>query len=137
MSGDRGSDAARTPRARPVLRAGAVLLAALVGLVCALAGLIVHRHALGALPWGLALALATALLVTLAAGELGGRTAALAVAAAYALLLLVATGQRGEGDYLIASDLLGYAYLLGGLVAVGIGVALAGRSGSAARRTAD
>lgn len=88
----------------------------------AVAGLAVHRHVDAGLPWGLVLALVAALFATTAAGILAGRVGAVVLAGGYAAVLVLTLSSRAEGDYLVAGDTLGYAFLLGALVALGIGV---------------
>ena len=88
----------------------------------AVAGLAVHRHVDAGLPWGLVLALVTALFATTAVGILAGRVGAVVLAGGYAAVLVLTLSSRAEGDYLVAGDTLGYAFLLGALVALGIGV---------------
>ncbi|WP_228551546.1 DUF6113 family protein [Mumia zhuanghuii] len=103
---------------RPLAYVGGAVL----GAVIAVAGLAVHRHVDAGLPWGLVLALVTALFATTAAGILAGRVGAVVLAGGYAAVLVLTLSSRAEGDYLVAGDTLGYAFLLGALVALGIGV---------------
>ncbi len=70
--------------------------------------------------WGLALGLA-ATAATLVALP-GGWWARLPFALGWAGLLGAATVQRAEGDYVIASDVSGYALLAAGMVVLGSGV---------------
>lgn len=106
-----------------VVRAGL----ALVGAVICLAVLIAHRHVWSPfgveLPWGLVLSLLTTYLVVRAAALLDGSPAgAIWCAIGWAAALLYLFGGRPEGDYLFASDWLGYGVLIGGLLAIGAGV---------------
>lgn len=123
MTSSRGRE-----RARPLGYVGAALLGALL----AVAGLAVYRHVDLRVPWGLILALAATYFATRAAGILGGRAAAVACAAGYGVVLVLTMSRRAEGDYLVAADALGYAFLLGTIVVLGIGVIV---SVSGARHT--
>ncbi|MGH1562036.1 DUF6113 family protein [Mumia sp. DW29H23] len=116
----------------------ALVLAAVLGVVLCIGGLVVHRHVDLHVPWGLILALA-ALLVTLrAAGLVAGVAGAVVLALAYGVVLLLTMSSRPEGDYLVAADALGYAFLLGSLVVLGLGVVLAVRgAGHIERGTVD
>ncbi len=111
--------------ARVVVRAALVL----VGAVICLAALVAHRHVWAPfgieLPWGLVLSLATTYLVVYAGGVLdGGPAGAVCAAAGWVAMLVYLFGGRSEGDYLFASDWLGYSVLIGGLLAAGAGVVL-------------
>ncbi|MDN5853818.1 MAG: DUF6113 family protein [Actinomycetia bacterium] len=109
-------------------RVGAVRVGlGVVGAVVCLATLVVHRHVWSPfgveLPWGLVLSLGTTYLVVYAAGLLeGGPVGAVCAAAGWVVVLLYVFGGQPEGDYLFASDWLGYAVLIGGLLAAGAGV---------------
>lgn len=120
--------------ARPL----ALLLAAVVGAVLCVAGLVVHRHVAGPVPWGLVLALGTVLVTLRAAALVGGTAAAVVLAVSYGAVLLLTMSSRPEGDYLVAADALGYSFLLGSLVVLGAGVVLAARgAGHIASETVD
>jgi len=101
-----------------------------VGAVVSLATMIVHRHVWSPfgieLPWGLVLSLGTTYLVVYAAAMLdGGPTGAVCAAGGWVAMLVYLFGGRSEGDYLFASDWLGYTVLIGGLAAAGAGVVVA------------
>ena len=109
---------ARTPAA--VLRhAGALLLGAAV----ALAAVAVHRSAGAGLPWGLLLALAATFAT--AWWLRGSRWPRLAVsyAAGWLALFAVVVVGRPEGDYALASDLLGYTLMGASLLLVLVALA--------------
>lgn len=121
--GPRDGTAPARRSARPLI----LVAAALLGVVVCVLGLVVYRHVDAHVPWGLVLALAAALLTTRAAGYLAGTVGAVAFAVPYAVVLLLTMSSRPEGDYLVAADALGYTFLLGALVALGVGVALTAR----------
>ena len=112
---------------------------AFAGAVICLATLVAHRHVWSLfgvdLPWGLVLSLGTTYLIIRAAALLDGPAGALCVALAWVAVLLYLFGGRAEGDYLFASDWLGYSVLIGGLLAVGAGVVVSVSGPRAATRT--
>ncbi|WP_370618184.1 DUF6113 family protein [Mumia qirimensis] len=99
-----------------------LVLAVLLGAAVCVAGLVVHRHVDLSVPWGLLLVLATVVLATRAAGYLVGTAGAVALAGGYGVVLFLGTSSRPEGDYLVAADTLGYAFLLGSLAALVAGL---------------
>ncbi|KAA1422683.1 hypothetical protein FE697_010905 [Mumia zhuanghuii] len=100
----------------------ALALAALLGVALCVAGLVVHRHVDASIPWGLVLTLATVVVTIRAAGYAVGKAGAYVLAGAYAVVLFLGTSSRPEGDYLVAADTLGYAFLLGSLAALVVGI---------------
>ncbi|WP_370291064.1 DUF6113 family protein [Nocardioides sp.] len=110
-----GSEAAPVRRPRVARIVGGLALAVL-GVAVGVSSVAVH-----ALAWGLPLGIATvaAVLVALPAG-LSGR---FAFAVGWVGVLVVAMVRRPEGDFLIASDLLGYLLLAQGLVVLAVGTA--------------
>ncbi|UYM06205.1 DUF6113 family protein [Solicola gregarius] len=111
------------PVRRLVIRVALVL----AGAVVCLAALVAHRHQWSLagidLPWGLVLALGTTYLVVRAGALLdAGRAGAVCVAAGWVVAFFYLFSGRPEGDYLFASDWLGYSMLIGGLVVVGAAV---------------
>ena len=99
----------------------------LAGAVVCFAALVAHRHLWSPagieLPWGLALSLAATYLVIRAGALLdGGPGGAICAALGWVVVFLYLFNGRPEGDYVFASDWLGYGMLLGGLVAAGAGV---------------
>ena len=111
----------------PVLHhVGALLL----GLLVAVASVAVHRTAF---PLGLVVALTTTFAVAWRLLRSSGpRTAASYVAGWLAALLLAVLG-RPEGDFVLASDLPGYALMVAALPLVVVG--LVGLTGDARRGT--
>lgn len=106
-----------------LLRRGPIaVLCLLGGAAVSVCTVLLHDYA-----WGLALGLVTtaALMVALPPGW----WARLAFAIGWVGLLWVATSERPEGDYLVSSDLSGYALLVAGMVVLAAGfVGLARRS---------
>jgi hypothetical protein len=106
--------------ARLLLHVALLLLGVAVGCL----GSFVHAQVVAGLPVGLlcayalmAAALATAGLATRA------RTGPAATAAGWLLALLLLSAPRPEGDLVVAGDLPGYAWSLGGLVLAALAVA--------------
>lgn len=105
------------------------LATGVLGAAVALAAVAVHRTTLLGLPVGLLLAAAASLAVGW--WLRGTRTPRLAAsyAAGWEVLFLLVLRGRPEGDFALASDLLGY-----GLIAVALAVLLLGISAMAARQ---
>ena len=101
------------------------LLLLVVGFLAGVLGSFVHAATLGWAPVGLmcAYGLTAAVLVSgrLAAGS---RSGAAAAAAGWLAALLLLSAPRPEGDLVVAGDLLGYAWLVGGLVVASLVVAI-------------
>ena len=123
-------DRAGTPAGGRVAgRVGAAVLhlALLVlGLVVAVLGSFVHAVS-PAEPVPLPVGLLWAYVMTaalLAVGRLAtrGRTGAVAVALGWVVALLLLSAPRPEGDLVVSGSLVGYAWLLGGLVVCAAGV---------------
>jgi hypothetical protein len=95
--------------------------AVLVGAAVAVAAVMVHRSVVLGVPLGLLIALATSFVTLWAMRDMLPR-----LASSYALGWLVAFGfalfGRPEGDYVVASDLRGYAMMVAGFVMLAIGV---------------
>jgi Family of unknown function (DUF6113) len=110
--------------ARRASRIIALLMAFLLGAVVALAATAVHRvdsHLRGVvLPWGLVLGLVTSLVVGLAARYLLGQAGGVCLGAGWLSLFAWLTLGRPEGDFVIASDGLGWAMLILGLVTMAV-----------------
>ena len=96
----------------------------LLGAVVALAATAVHRvdsRISGVvLPWGLALGLATSLVVGLAARDVLGQAGGVSLAVGWLSLFGWLTLGRPEGDFVIASDGLGWAMLILGMVTMAV-----------------
>lgn len=124
------------PLVRGLLRAGLVLLGAILAFACVLA----HRHALYVgsvpLPWGLLLSVGTTYAVVRAGAYLDGGAAAgaVAVGAGWVLVVIVASRPRADGDYLLAGDWVGYALILGGMAAAAAAIVRAVNDPPAARK---
>jgi hypothetical protein len=105
-----------------------------IGALTALCGAAVHRHVWRDLPldvpWGIVLALTSTFTVVRAAGLLVGVAGVAGAALGWVLTIIVAQPARPEGDYLLVGDVLGYAFLLGGMATVAIAVvsSIAGQS---------
>lgn len=97
----------------PGVRAVAGLL---LGAVVAVLVLLTHRDAIdvaGArVPFGLVLAVLGSALPSMALRHLGGEWAVGAYGAGWILVVLLMVGGRPEGDYLIASDWIGWTFLV-------------------------
>lgn len=112
-------------RVPPVLRLLLALAAAVAGVAVGTVGSFLHPLRLIALPVGLVVGLVLSTAVVVAAGSLAGtRAAALGAAAGWLGAVLVMSARRPEGDLVVAGSLLGYAWLLAGVVTVGAAVAL-------------
>lgn len=102
-----------------------------VGVATATCGLVVYRHVWRdgpfPAPWGLVLALATVVVAVRAAALLAGPPGGLSTAAGWfgAMLWLQTPGPGG--DFLLVSDALGYGFLYGGMLLVGIAVVTGSR----------
>lgn len=100
---------------------------ALAGALVCVASLVAYRHLWRVgevpLPWGLLLAVVATYFGVRAAALLDGTAAgALWCAVGWVVVLFYLFNGRTEGDYLLAADWLGYAMILGGLLAAGAGV---------------
>ena len=95
--------------------------AVLVGAAVAVAAVMVHRSVVLGAPLGLLVALATSFVTVWAMRDMLPR-----LATSYAAGWLVAFGfamfGRPEGDYVVATDLRGYAMIVAGFVMLAIGV---------------
>ena len=104
-----------------------VLVCVALGAMVCLAGLVVHRQALRpagmVLPWGLVLGLATAYAVIRAVNATPVAVrGSVGCGAGWLLWVLVAHRTRPEGDFLVAGDWLGTAFVLGGMAVVALAV---------------
>lgn len=88
-----------------------------VGLAVAVLGTATHR---ASVPWGLALALLAAACAAVLARALAGGVGLAVYGAAVLLVTQLMSQLRPGGDVVIASDLLGYAWLFGPLVACAV-----------------
>ena len=106
--------------ARLLLHAVLLALGVLVGAL----GSFVHAQVVAGVPVGLlcAYALMAAALVT-AGLATRSRSGPAATAAGWLVALLLLSAPRPEGDLVVAGDLPGYAWSLGGLVLAAVGVA--------------
>ena len=106
--------------ARLLLHAVLLALGVLVGAL----GSFVHAQVVAGVPVGLlcAYALMAAALVT-AGLATRSRSGPAATAAGWLVALLVLSAPRPEGDLVVAGDLVGYAWSLGGLVLAAVAVA--------------
>ena len=111
------------------LAATAVLGAALALLAASLHRMVWRTGDL-TLPWGIVLGVAASVAGAVAAGVLLGRRAGtLALAAGWLVTLFLLLRGRPEGDYVVASDALGWGFLVAGVatMAVLVGATLAAR----------
>ena len=100
-----------------------VLLAA--GFAVGVLGSFVHAATLVGAPVGLLCAYAlTAAVIVVSRLVTGARSGAAAAAAGWMGALLLLSAPRPEGDLVVAGDLLGYAWLVGGLVVATLAVAV-------------
>ena len=106
--------------ARLLLHAVLLALGVLVGAL----GSFVHAQVVAGVPVGLlcAYALMAAALVT-AGLATRSRSGPAATAAGWLVALLLLSAPRPEGDLVVAGDLTGYAWSLGGLVLAAVAVA--------------
>ena len=109
------------------MRLARLLLHAVLGaLGVAVGGLgsFVHAQVVAGVPVGLLCAYAlTAVTLVMAGLATRARTGPAAVAAGWLVAVLLLSAPRPEGDLVVAADPLGYAWSLGGLVVVTLGVA--------------
>lgn len=115
-----------------------VLLAA-VGVTAGVVGSFVHDFAVDVLglglPVGLVLALGLAAAAYLLAGwTMRNRLAVLAAGAGWLVPVLTLSMPRPEGDLVVAANLTGYVFLLGGSILVGLAVVLPYGSRESAKR---
>lgn len=116
-----------------------------VGVFVGVGALIAYRHAwlVGGvtLPWGVVLCLATLYVVGRVAGLLGQNAGAFGYAGGWLAVFLATYQARPEGDYLIAADFRGYAYMFGGVgvlaLVVGQTLAAPDRAGRGAPSTLE
>lgn len=102
--------------------AGHVALLVL-GLAVGVLGSFVHGVGPVAAPLGLLWAYAmTAAVLALGRLVTGGRSGAAAVSGGVVLALLLLSAPRPEGDLVVTGSLVGYAWLLGGLVVCAVGI---------------
>jgi hypothetical protein len=127
---------ARRGGARLVVAAATGLGAALLGACVDVLALAIHREVWRpgslTLPWGLVLGLATSLACGAAAAMLvGRRLGGVSYALGWVAVLFVALQGRPEGDFVVAADPLGWAFLAIGVTSMGLllGWAGFGRSG--------
>jgi hypothetical protein len=118
--------------------AGLVLLAA-VGTVTGVAGSFLHDVSVEVLGVDLPLGLAAALVAAFAAYVLAGwvlrnRLAVLAPGVGWLVPVLALSLPRPEGDLVVAANLPGYVFLLGGSAMIGLGIALPYGSGASGAR---
>jgi uncharacterized membrane protein len=111
------------------VRVVTILILAELGVLVGVMGAFVHsvRAELGgfAVPAGLFAALG-GLVASLVVGRhaVTGRAGVIAVAAAWLLVVVVLSVQRAEGDLIIASNVVGYAFLWGGAILAAVVVTL-------------
>ena len=106
------------------------------GVFVGFCSLVTHRHgwpvAGVGVPWGLMLCLATGYAAGRAAGLLAGTAGAVAFGLGWLAVVAVGFPPRPEGDYLVAGDLRGLGFAVGGTVMVAAAVVR-----SVTRRPAD
>ena len=102
---------------RLLLHAAAVL----IGAAIAVAAVVVHRSVVLGIPYGVLLALATTLATMWALRDLLPGLAA-SCSAGWLMVFGFALFGKPEGDYVVATDLRGYAMIVGALVVVAVGV---------------
>ena len=101
----------------------AVLLA--LGVLVGALGSFVHAQVVAGVPVGLLCAYAlTAAALATAGLATRSRSGPAATAAGWLLSLLLLSAPRPEGDLVVAGDLAGYAWSLGGLVLAALAVAV-------------
>ena len=101
----------------------AVLLA--LGVLVGALGSFVHAQVVAGVPVGLLCAYAlTAAALATAGLATRSRSGPAATAAGWLLALLLLSAPRPEGDLVVAGDLAGYAWSLGGLVLAALAVAV-------------
>ena len=107
-------------------RAGAVAAHGVLvglGLAAGVLGSFVHSVGLGPAPLGLLWAyVLTAALLAVGRLATGGRSGAVAVSVGWVVALLLLSAPRPEGDLVVTGSVVGYAWLLGGLVVCAAGV---------------
>jgi hypothetical protein len=100
-------------------------VALVAGAAAGLIGSFKFSYARGDLPVGLAVTLAMSFAVFVSAGLVArSRGAALSAAAGWLVVVGVLSMQRPEGDLVVPATGPGYAWLLGGTVVAGLGIAL-------------
>jgi len=114
---------------RALARVVLLVLLAGLGAVAGIVGSFVHGFSVElfglGLPVGLLLALGPAAASYVLAGWLlRNRLAVLAPGTGWLVPVLVLSVARPEGDLVVAANLAGYVYLLGGSILIGLGVAL-------------
>jgi uncharacterized protein DUF6113 len=120
-------DADPAPRqAAASVPAGPVyVVLALLGVVFGVFGTFHYSWSLGWLPLGSLLLVAANFAVCRLAGRgLGGKLGATVPWAGWMVPVVVLSTGRPEGDVLIAGDLAGYLFIVGGMVAGGIAIGL-------------
>ena len=106
---------------RLLLRAVLLALGVLVGAL----GSFVHAQVVAGVPVGLLCAYAlTAAALATAGLATRSRSGPAAISAGWLLALLLLSAPRPEGDLVVAGDLAGYAWSLGGLVLAAVAVAV-------------
>lgn len=113
---------------RALVTVAFVVAGALLGATAGLATAVVHRQTLRVssvtVPWGLLLGLATSYTLIRALSLTGASVrGAAGCAVGWVVMVLVLHDSRPEGDFLVASDSLGYGFVLGGVVVVAFAVA--------------
>ncbi|WP_233510198.1 DUF6113 family protein [Actinomadura craniellae] len=98
---------------------------AALGVVLGLVGSFTHAWLLGGVPVVLLVLLAVNLAGTWLAGwAMGGRLGGIVPAAAWTLVAVLMSTRRPEGDLIISGTLLGYGFLLGGMVTAAVAIML-------------
>lgn len=124
---------ARTPDGKHARTVGLVVAAVLAGSGTAVCGLVIHRHVWRdgpvPVPWGLLLALATAVLVVRAVALVTGPPAGLGAAAGWFGTVLWLQTPGPGGDFLLVSDALGYCFLYAGMLLVAVTAVTTTRTG--------
>jgi hypothetical protein len=114
-----------------LLRVLGVVVLALAGVVAGAAGVVVSRDSAVVagvtVPYGLVLALATALLLFMTSRREGGVPGAVAAALGWLLPVVVLMWPRPEGDVVVSADVTGLVFVVVGVAAAGWGIARARR----------
>lgn len=108
---------------RTVLAAAVHVALLVLGFAVGVLGSFVHAVSLVWAPVGLLWAyVLTAALLAVGRLVTGARSGAAAVAAGWVAALLLLSAPRPEGDLVVTGSLVGYAWLLGGLVVCAAGI---------------
>ncbi|TNY35163.1 DUF6113 family protein [Thermomonospora catenispora] len=100
------------------------LMLVMLGLLLGVLGSLHHGWSVGKVPVAaIALIAVNFAVCRLAGWGMGGKLGAAAPWTAWTAVVILASADRAEGDLLIAGDLAGYVFLIGGMVSGGLAVA--------------